>query len=131
MDSVLVLNAGYEPLQRVSIKHAIKMIVREVAVIEKSIDGETFGNFPVPAVLRLVRYVKLHWRKGSPRFSKSKLFQRDNGLCGYCKKPANTVDHILPKSRGGQTTWRNTISSCVKCNGKKGSRTPEIGRAHV
>lgn len=125
METVLVLNAGYEPLHRVSIKHAIKMLVREVAVIEQAHEEETFGIFPVPLVLRLVRYVKLTWRKNSPRFSKKKLFQRDNSTCAYCDKPATTVDHIIPRSRGGQTNWLNTVSSCLKCNHKKASRTPE------
>ena len=61
--SVLVLNAGYEPLHRVSIQHAIKMIVREVAVIEEAHEDETFGSFPKPLVLRLVKYIKMSWRK--------------------------------------------------------------------
>lgn len=101
------------------------MIVREVAVVEESKDDETFGDFPMPLVLRLVRYVKLAWRKNSPRFSKKKLFQRDNHRCAYCGKVANTVDHIVPRSRGGETTWLNTISSCLKCNHKKAARTLE------
>lgn len=123
--SVLVLNAGYEPLQRVSVRHAIKMIVREVAVIEEAHEEEKFGDFPMPLVLRLVRYVKLHWRAVKPRFSKRRLFERDNHSCAYCGKAANTVDHIIPRSRGGLTEWTNTVASCLKCNHKKGSRTPE------
>lgn len=125
MDGVLVLNAGYEPLQRVSVRHAIKMIVREVAVIEEAHKEDTFGPFPVPLVLRLVRYVKLSWRNQKPRFSKRRLFQRDNYSCAYCGKIANTVDHVIPRSRGGLTEWTNTVASCLKCNHKKGSRTPE------
>lgn len=123
--SVLVLNAGYEPLQRVSVRHAIKMIVREVAVIEEAHEEETFGPFPMPLVLRLVRYVKLSWRTGNPRFSKRRLFARDNNLCAYCGKDASTVDHVIPRSRGGLTEWTNTVASCLKCNHKKGNRTPE------
>lgn len=124
MTGVLILNASYEPLHRVSINHAIKMIVREVAVIEEASD-EMYGSFPKPLVLRLVRYVKMSWRKVSPRFSKSRLFERDSHRCGYCGKSANTVDHIIPRSLGGQTTWLNTIASCLKCNHKKGARTLE------
>ena len=122
MSSVLVLNAGYEPLHRVSVQHAIKMLVREVAVIEEAAE-EMFGDFPKPLVLRLVRYVKLHWRNTVPRFSKNKLMMRDNYTCAYCGKPANTVDHVEPRSRGGKTTWTNTVASCLKCNHKKASRT--------
>lgn len=122
MNSVLVLNAGYEPLHRVSVKHAIKMLVREVAVIEEATE-EMFGNFPKPLVLRLVRYVQLKWRSRNPRWSRSKLMSRDKYTCGYCGKDADTVDHILPRSRGGETTWTNTVAACFKCNSKKGSRT--------
>lgn len=125
MSSVLVLNAGYEPLHTVSVRHAIRMIVREVAVIEEAVEGETYGIFPMPVVLRLVKYVKMHWRKSKPKFSKARLFQRDGGKCGYCGDKATTMDHIFPKSRGGTETWLNMVSSCFKCNNKKNNRTPE------
>ena len=124
MSSVLVLNAGYEPLHRVSVRHAIRMIVREVAVIEEAAD-EMYGPFPKPLVLRLVRYVKLHWRKPKPRWSKKRLFERDGYKCAYCGKDATTVDHVVPRHQGGETTWLNTVASCFKCNNRKGSRTPE------
>lgn len=124
MTTVLILNASYEPLHRVSVQHAIKMIVREVAVIEESSD-EMYGPFKKPLVLRLVRYVKLAWRKSSPRFSKKRLFERDNHMCAYCNKPATTVDHVLPRSKGGETTWLNTVAACLKCNRKKAARTIE------
>ena len=125
MSSVLVLNAGYEPLHRVSVKHAIKMIVREVAVIEESDDDEMFGSFPMPKVLRLLKYIKMNWRGTAPRFSKKRLLQRDNYICAYCGKEASTMDHVLPRSRGGSSSWTNTVSSCLKCNHKKSNRTPE------
>ena len=123
MSSVLVLNAGYEPLHRVSIQHAIKMLVREVAVIEEATE-EMFGSFPKPLVLRLVRYIKVKWRSVKPKWSRQRLMARDNNSCGYCGKPANTVDHIVPRSKGGGTTWENTVAACIKCNSKKGNRTP-------
>ena len=125
MSSVLVINASYEPLHKVSIQHAIKMLVREVAVIEEADENQKFGDFPRPLVLRLVRYVRLAWRTVSPRFSKKKLFARDKYTCGYCGKSADTVDHVIPRSKGGQTTWENAVASCLKCNHKKGSRTPK------
>lgn len=124
MSGVLVLNAGYEPLHRVSVRHAIRMLVREVAVVEEAVEGESIGHFPMPSVLRLVRYVKLHWRKEKPKWSKKRLFARDNGCCAYCGKTANTIDHVVPRSHGGQSTWKNTVASCFKCNSKKGARTP-------
>lgn len=122
MTSVLVLNAGYEPLHRISLKHAIRMLVREVAVIEEATD-EMFGPFPVPLVLRLVRYVKLHWRKEHPKWSKKRLFLRDHDTCAYCPESAATIDHIIPRTHGGGSTWENTVACCLKCNRKKGSKT--------
>jgi 5-methylcytosine-specific restriction endonuclease McrA len=122
MSTVLVLNAGYEPLHKVSINHAIKMLVRQVAVIEEATE-EMFGDFPKPLVLRLVKYISMKWRNHKPKWSKNRLFKRDNDSCGYCDKPATTVDHVIPRSRGGETTWKNTVASCLRCNSKKGSRT--------
>lgn len=126
MSGVLVLNAGYEPLHRVSIRHAIKMLVREVAVIEEAAEGEMFGEFPKPLVLRLVRYVAAKWKHNmKPRWSKSRLLARDQHKCAYCGGKATTVDHILPSSRGGKTTWNNTVAACVPCNNRKDNKTPE------
>lgn len=118
---VLVLNASYEPLQRVSVRHAIKMLVREVAVIEES-DAGTFGPFPMPRVLRLVRYVVARWRNRRG-CTKSAIKARDR-MCGYCGGFAETVDHIVPRSRGGTLTWENAVAACLRCNHRKADRTP-------
>lgn len=125
MSSVLVLNAGYEPLHRVSYKHAIRMLVREVAVVEEAVEGESFGPFPLPRVLRLVRYVMLKFRTKPSKWSRTLLLKRDRGACGYCGSRAETVDHILPRSRGGETSWLNTVAACRPCNNKKEARLPE------
>lgn len=120
---VLVLNASYEPLQRVSLHHAIKMLVREVAVIEES-HADSFGPFPKPKVLRLVRYVVAKWRYRRTRVcTKSAIKARDKA-CAYCGGPAETVDHIVPRSRGGELTWENAVAACLRCNHRKGNRTP-------
>ena len=120
---VLVLNASYEPLQRVSMRHAIKMLVREVAVIEEA-DTGTFGPFPVPKVLRLVRYVVTRWmHRRSHLCTKSAIKARDK-MCAYCGGKAETVDHIVPRSRGGALTWENAVAACVRCNHRKADRTP-------
>ncbi|WP_018656133.1 HNH endonuclease [Actinomadura flavalba] len=122
---VLVLNASYEPLQRVDLRHAIRMLVREVAVVEEAEEGRTIGSFPVPRVLRLIRYVAMRWRHGRrPAWSKRGVHLRDRGLCGYCGRRGHTIDHVLPQSRGGADTWENTILACGKCNNRKGNRTP-------
>jgi 5-methylcytosine-specific restriction endonuclease McrA len=122
--SVLVLNASYEPFQKVDLRHAIRMLVRGVAVVEEAVEGASFGRFPVPRVLRLVRYVTMRWRHGQrPSWSKPGLHRRDGGLCGYCGRPGRTVDHIDPQSRGGLSTWENTVLACGPCNNRKADRT--------
>ncbi|MCW2747690.1 MAG: endonuclease [Nocardioidaceae bacterium] len=120
---VLVLNASYEPLQRVSLRHAIKMLVREVAVIEEASDAH-FGPFPVPKVLRLVRYVVMRWAHQRTRLCTKAAVKLRDGMCGYCGGHAETVDHILPRSRGGALTWENAVAACIKCNHRKADRTP-------
>lgn len=123
--NVLVLNASYEPLQNVDLRHAIRMLVRGVAVVEEAEEDRTIGPFPVPRVLRLVRYVAMRWRHGRrPGWSKRGVYLRDRGLCGYCGKRGNTIDHVVPQSRGGADSWDNTVLACGKCNNRKGSRTP-------
>ncbi|MFS0885046.1 HNH endonuclease [Aeromicrobium sp. 179-A 4D2 NHS] len=125
---VLVLNASYEPMKTVSMKHAIKMIVREVAVIEEALDSAISG-FVLPKVLRLVKYVNMTWRYNREAVcSKRAVLVRDRYKCGYCGGKANTMDHIMPRSRGGLVTWENSISACLKCNSKKANRTPEEAR---
>jgi 5-methylcytosine-specific restriction endonuclease McrA len=127
---VLVLNAGYEPLHTVSVAHAIRMLVRDVAVVHET-DGTDFGGlFPRPKVVRLVRYVVMKWRySGPPRWSRRGVLQRDGHVCAYCGHRATTVDHVLPLSRGGErTSWLNTVAACGgtarSCNARKGDRTP-------
>jgi hypothetical protein len=123
--SVLILNAGYEPIQQVSLQHAITMLYRQVAVIEVADTTATFGVFPRPKVLRLTRYINMKWRHGrTPIWTRAKLLKRDSNQCAYCLKPADTVDHLLPVSRGGDSSWLNTVASCRPCNSKKRNRTP-------
>jgi 5-methylcytosine-specific restriction endonuclease McrA len=123
--NVLVLNASYEPLQNVDLRHAIRMLVRGVAVVEEAVEGRTIGHFPVPRVLRLVRYVAMRWRHGRrPQWSKRGVHLRDRGLCGYCGGRGHTIDHIVPQSRGGGDTWENTVLACARCNARKADRTP-------
>ncbi|GLY85004.1 HNH endonuclease [Actinoallomurus iriomotensis] len=123
--NVLVLNASYEPLHKVDVRHAVRMLVRGVAVVEEAVEGRRIGHFPLPRVLRLVRYVTMRWRYGrGPAWTKHGLRRRDGGRCGYCEAWADTVDHIVPRSRGGATSWENTVLACGPCNGRKGDRTP-------
>jgi 5-methylcytosine-specific restriction endonuclease McrA len=123
--AVLVLNASYEPLHVVSVRHAIRMLVRQVAVVEESAEGNQFRPFPVPRVLRLLRYVTMTWRYNAQvPYSRNGVLARDRHCCAYCGRRASTIDHVLPRSRGGDTSWTNTVACCLPCNQRKASRTP-------
>jgi len=123
--SVIVLNASYERHQVVSVPHAIRMLVRKVAVLEEGDLEKLIGPYPWPKVLRLVRYVYMKWKRGPALcFSAAAMFKRDGHTCAYCGKYGNTIDHILPESRGGPTSWMNCITACESCNWEKADRTP-------
>jgi 5-methylcytosine-specific restriction endonuclease McrA len=125
VDAVLVLNADLGPLHRVSLKHAIRMLLRQVAEVHEAVPDRLIGVYPVPRVVRLVHYVVTKWRfsKG-PAWSRSGVRARDGHRCAYCGASATTIDHVLPRSRGGRNTWLNTVAACGGCNQRKGDRTP-------
>jgi 5-methylcytosine-specific restriction endonuclease McrA len=127
---VLVLNAGYEPLQTVSVPHAIRMLVRHVAEIHEAEDGLAYGLFPRPKIVRLLRYVVMKWRYTQPpRWSRRGVLTRDGHRCAYCGRRATTIDHVTPLSRGGaRTSWLNTVAACGgasrSCNARKADKLP-------
>jgi 5-methylcytosine-specific restriction endonuclease McrA len=123
--AVLVLNADLGPLHRVSLRHAIRMLLRQVAVVHEAEPDRAIGVFPMPRVVRLVTYVVTRWRyTAGPSWSRAGVLARDDRRCAYCGKNATTVDHVLPRSRGGRNTWKNTVAACESCNHRKGDRTP-------
>jgi 5-methylcytosine-specific restriction endonuclease McrA len=125
---VLVLNASLEPLHTVSVPHAVRMLIREVAEIHEADAGTKFGHYPLPRVVRLVRYVVMKWRYSrTPSWTRRAVLKRDNHRCAYCGGPADTIDHVVPLSRGGaRTSWLNTVACCGgsarSCNARKGNR---------
>ncbi|MEE6263750.1 HNH endonuclease [Plantactinospora sonchi] len=122
---VLVINADLGPLHRVSLRHAVRMLVRRVAEIHEAEPDRLIGVYPMPKVLRLVRYVVTRWRfSAGPAWSRAGVFARDDRRCAYCGGHASTIDHVLPRSRGGRNTWSNTVASCGGCNQRKADRTP-------
>lgn len=124
--AVLVLNADLGPLHRVSLRHAIRMLFREVAEVHEAEPDIRYSRFGgVPTVVRLVRYVVTKWRyTAGPAWSRPGVLNRDGRVCGYCGSPdGHTVDHILPTSRGGKNTWTNTVACCNVCNQLKGDMT--------
>lgn len=129
MNSVLVLNADLGPLHRVSLRHAVRMLWRRVAEVHEAQPDRQIGIFPVPTVVRLVRYVVTRWRHTrGPAWSRSGVLARDGRCCAYCGGPASTIDHVLPRSRGGGNSWLNTMAACGGCNQRKGDRTPSEAR---
>ena len=123
MGQVLVLNATYEPLSVVTVKRAVVLLLKEKAELieaaEARLRAESF-SIPMPLVIRLVYYVKIPRRISLPVTRKTVL-ARDNYTCQYClgvpPRQNLTMDHVLPRSRGGKTTWENVVTACQKCNG--------------
>lgn len=121
---VALLNASYEPLGTVSFKHAVRMLFREVAIVEEGRADRMIGPHPWPVVIRLVRYVAAKWLYKPAAWSRQNLLRRDRCACAYCGGRAETVDHVVPASRGGLWEWTNTVAACERCNNRKGDRTP-------
>lgn len=127
---VLVLNASYEPLSLVSVRRAIVLLLREKAEMLEATQNllrSSNESFPVPLVIRLVHYVRLPHRKVPA--TRAAIMLRDAYTCQYCGEAPEqdrlTVDHVVPRSRGGSHDWNNLATACTRCNQKKGSCTPE------
>jgi 5-methylcytosine-specific restriction endonuclease McrA len=125
---VLVLNASFEPLHVCSIKRAVTLLMHEIA--ERVEDGTELLHSPstsmsVPSVIRLRRYVKRPPRYHIA-FNRRNVFRRDNHSCQFCGKVGGdlTLDHVVPRSRGGKNSWENIVTACRECNSKKRDRTP-------
>ena len=125
---VLVLNAGYEPLSLVSVRRAIVLLLREKAELLEATQQMLYSanrTIPEPLVIRLVHYVRLPHRRVPP--TRVAIMLRDAYMCQYCgEKPGQlhlTVDHIVPRSRGGGHTWTNLVTACKRCNQRKGNQT--------
>lgn len=127
MTAVAIHNADGQVLGRCSLRHAIGMIVREVAQPYEWDEERTFGPYPFVTAVILVaaKYVYPKWLDKSAPFSSEALRLRDRYTCCYCDKYGDEVEHIQPKSRGGRLEWLNCVVACRDCNGKKGDRTPQ------
>jgi len=128
MSGVLVLNASYEVLNVVSLHRAVVYLIKEKAEVVQADAGRVIRAaskvIPVPRVVRLLRYVRIPGRARTPAWSRRGVLQRDGHSCAYCGGRAATVDHVLPRSRGGADAWLNTVAACGPCNNAKGDRTP-------
>lgn len=143
MTRALLLNTDWSPLHFITAERAVVLVFKGRAEIvspgnEPSIWTEYFSspgpvlngppkNYPVPATIRVLNTVHKRWK--APRFRKKVLFNRDGWKCQYCLSELNwsniTIEHIVPQSKGGPTTWTNCVSACRPCNSKKKNRTPE------
>ena len=122
--SALVLNATYEPLCVVSSRRAAVLVLTAKAVAVAEGDAILHSErtvLIVPAVVRLSRYVRVPYRPTVPLTRKA-VFARDGGRCVYCGATATSLDHVVPKSRGGPHTWENVVSACGRCNHVKADR---------
>lgn len=85
-----------------------------------------FGPFQRPIEMILKKYIKLDWYYSAPMsWSKSGVMRRDGRICAYCGGHADTIDHVIPQSRGGKSSWEGTVAACFKCNNKKGDKSLE------
>ncbi len=124
MSRVLVLNATYEALCLVSIKRAVVLVVTDKADIVSGTGNEIHSarvTLDEPSIVKLVSYVSV---PRSPRIALSRraIFARDNYSCQYCGAPAENIDHVIPRSRGGLHIWENVVASCKTCNSRKEDR---------
>ena len=127
MDKVLVLNSDYSPMNVTSVCRGFILVNKGKAEILKSGDNPIktgMTEYVRPLIIRLLNYVK--YRSQKLRINRPRVYRRDKYECVYCGSKKNlTIDHILPKSKGGENTWMNLITCCSPCNRYKGDRTPE------
>ena len=133
---VLLLNQTYEPLGTVSVARAVIMTFKNSVIVEEY-DGDRMlhsahAEFPIPSVIRRREYINVRRRREAAGAKRLRIYMRDKFRCQYCgeKKGAGelTLDHILPRSRGGDNSPVNIVTACVPCNNRKSNRTPDEAR---
>jgi 5-methylcytosine-specific restriction endonuclease McrA len=127
MEKVLVLNSDYTPINVTSLVRGFILVDKGKAEVLKSGENPIISGdkeYVRPLIIRLLSYVR--YRIKSLRINRQRIFKRDNFRCAYCDSQKNlTIDHILPKSRGGDNSWTNLITCCRNCNRYKNNKTPE------
>jgi 5-methylcytosine-specific restriction endonuclease McrA len=125
---VLVLNQNYEPLNVCQVRRAIILLLRGKAEVLENGRGTLHSitsMYDIPSVIRLVSFIKRpHHRR---KMTKLEIFNRDKYTCQYCGRQHKelTLDHVIPKKRGGEHSWENVVSACIPCNRRKAGRTPD------
>jgi 5-methylcytosine-specific restriction endonuclease McrA len=125
----LVLNASYEPINIVSARRAITLVPKGAAFVEKASRYTIRAArvaFSVPSAIRLVVYRRMP--RQNRAVSRKSMLLRDRHMCQYCLRAFETkkltLDHVVPRSRGGGSTWENLVACCLACNNRKADRTP-------
>lgn len=125
---VLVLNQDYSALTLCSVERAIILVLLQKAELVESVPDRFVRapgrHFPWPSIVRLRVFAAVPYKR--IMISRKNILRRDRFRCQYCGgRDLLTVDHVLPKSRGGKDTWENLVTACTRCNNKKGNRTPD------
>ena len=125
---VLLLNATFEPLAVVTARRAVVlMLTGKAECVEVALEGSFHSEsltIAAPSVMRLSRYVRVPYRRPVP-MTRAGVLRRDNRRCAYCPRRADTIDHVVPRSRGGAHTWENCVAACRTCNSRKADRLLE------
>ncbi len=127
---VLVLNASYEPINVCAARRALVLVLKGVASAEERTFDQVASArmcMSLPSVIRLLEYRRIPHQTRA--LSRKNILLRDRYTCQYCERtgPAGelTMDHVIPRSRGGASTWENLVACCIECNNRKGNRTPD------
>lgn len=125
---MLVLNATYEPINVCTVRRAVVLLLKEKAEVIEHSEWElrsTTRTLQRPVVIRLVTYVRVPRDTHRRKITRRAVFARDEWTCQYCGSRSNlTVDHVVPKSKGGGSSWENIVASCAPCNRRKGDALP-------
>ena len=132
---VLVLNASYEPINVCTVRRAAVLVLKSRAELLERGHGALHSerlDLDRPCVIRLVRYVRIPRDVHRRKITRKAVLARDSYTCQYCGREGSglTVDHVIPRSRGGQTGWENIVAACAPCNRKKGNRMPREAAMH-
>ncbi|MBW3626190.1 MAG: HNH endonuclease, partial [Actinobacteria bacterium] len=124
MSRALVLNATYEPLCVIPVRRAVVLVLAEKADVLHDTGAVMRSErlrVPIPSVIRLRYFVRVPYRRRAS-LNRRAVFARDGSRCQYCSAPADSIDHVVPRSRGGQHVWENVVAACRPCNAQKRDR---------
>jgi 5-methylcytosine-specific restriction endonuclease McrA len=132
---VLVLNATYEPVNVCTVRRAVVLLLKEKAEVVEHAERELHSastTMSRPVVIRLVSYVRIPRDCHRRKITRRAVFARDDWTCQYCgARTQLTVDHVVPRSKGGLSTWDNIVASCAPCNRRKGDSLPRQAGMHL